>query len=77
MPRGVVGVAGVGGRLAVRPHGPPVRALLREADDKTMCGTPAIPVRFSRFRGTVQQGPAQWQQTQIVQSWLTLDDFLP
>ena len=40
-------------------------------------GSPAIQVRFSRFRGTVQQGPVQRQETQIVQSWLTLDDFLP
>ena len=33
--------------------------------------------RFSRFRGTVQQGPVHRQETQIVQSWLTLRDFLP
>ena len=31
-------------------------------------GTPAIQVRFSRFLGTVQRGPAQRQETQIVQS---------
>ena len=36
----------------------------------------AIQVRFSRFRSTVQQGPVERQGTQIVQSWLTLDDFL-
>ena len=39
--------------------------------------SPAIHVRFSRYRGTVQQGPAQRQETQIVQSCKTLDDFLP
>ena len=33
--------------------------------------------RFSRLRGTVQQGPVQRQETQIVQSCMTLDDFLP
>ena len=32
-------------------------------------GSPAIPVRVSRFRGTVQQDPIQWQETQIVQSY--------
>ena len=32
---------------------------------------------FSRLRGTVQQGPVQRQETQIVQSCMTLDDFLP
>ena len=30
-------------------------------------GSPAIQVRFSRFRGTVQQGPVQRQEWQIVQ----------
>ena len=40
-------------------------------------GSPAIQVRFSRFRGTVQQGPVQQQETQIVQSCKTLRDFLP
>ena len=39
--------------------------------------SPAIQVRFSRFRGTIQQGPVQRQETQIVQSCNTLDDFLP
>ncbi len=39
--------------------------------------SPAIHVRFSRFRDTVQQGPAQLQETQIVQSCTVLDDFLP
>ncbi len=33
--------------------------------------------RFSRFRGTVQQGPARRQETQIVQSQLDLYDFPP
>lgn len=42
-----------------------------------MRGVPADQDRFPRFRGTVQQGPVQWQETQIVQSWLTLDDFPP
>ena len=40
-------------------------------------GFPAIHVRFSRFRGTVQQGPVNRQEAQIVQSCKTLDDFLP
>ena len=40
-------------------------------------GSPAIQVRFSRFRGTVQQGPVRRQETQIVQSWLDLRDLLP
>ena len=39
--------------------------------------TPAIQIRFSRFSGTVQLGPVQRQETQIVQSCMTLDDFLP
>ena len=39
--------------------------------------TPAIQVRFSRFHGTVQQDPPKPQETQIVQSCITLDDFLP
>ena len=42
--------------------------------------TPAIPAkrfRFSRFRGTVQQGPVQWQEWQIVQSQFDLRDLLP
>ena len=30
-------------------------------------GSPANRVRFSRSRGTVQQGPVQRQETQIVQ----------
>ena len=42
----------------------------------TMLGSPAIQVRFSRSRGPVQQGPVQRQETQIVQSCKTLDDFL-
>ena len=33
--------------------------------------------RSSRFRGTIQQGPVQQQETQIVQSSKTLDDFPP
>ena len=40
-------------------------------------GNPAIQVRFSRFRGTVQQGPVQRQGAQIVQSCMTLRDLLP
>ena len=39
--------------------------------------TPAIQTRFSRFYSTIQQGPVQRQETQIVQSCITLDDFLP
>ena len=40
-------------------------------------GSPTIQGRFSRFFGTVQQDPGQRQEAQIVQSQLTLDDFLP
>ena len=43
----------------------------------TLGRSPAIQTRFPRFRGTVQQGPVQRQETQIVQSCNTLDDFLP
>ena len=39
-------------------------------------GIPAIQVRFSRSCGTVQQDPVKRQETQIVQSCITLDDFL-
>jgi len=38
--------------------------------------SPANQVRFSRFRGTFQQGPVQRQETQIVQPCKTLGDFL-
>ena len=38
---------------------------------------PATRRRFPRYRRTVQQGPTQRQETQIVQSCLTLDHFLP
>ena len=40
-------------------------------------GSPAIQVRFSRSRGTVQQSPVQRQETQIVQSQCDLRDLLP
>ena len=40
-------------------------------------GSPAIKVRFSRFRGTVQQDPVQRQETQIVQPQFDLRDLLP
>ena len=40
-------------------------------------GSPAIQVRFSRFRSTVQQDPVKQQETQIVQSCMTLGDLLP
>ena len=40
-------------------------------------GILAIQARFSRFRGTVQQGAVQRQETQIVQSCIWLDDSLP
>ena len=47
--------------------------------EKRWCGrgSPAIRVRISRFRGSVQQHPVQRQNTQIVQSCMTLDDFMP
>ena len=38
---------------------------------------PANQTRFSRFRGTVQRGPVQQQETQIVQPRLNLDYSLP
>ena len=56
------------------------RMTLGSASAKTTgCGrgSPAIQTRFSRFRGTVQQGPVQRQETQIVQPCKTLRDFLP
>ena len=40
-------------------------------------GVPPIKTVFSRCRATVQHGAVQRQETQIVQSWLTLRDFLP
>ena len=43
----------------------------------TRGGSPAIQFRFSRFHGTVQQGPVQRQETQIVQSQFDLRDLLP
>ena len=42
-----------------------------------MLESPAIQFCFSRFRGTVQRDPLQWQETQIVQPCKQLDDFLP
>ena len=62
-----------------RHHGPAVRApaALREADHSPLGGVPAIRGCFSRFHGTVQQGPVQRQETQIVQSCKTLGDSLP
>ena len=44
------------------PGGPP-----KEGTPNRL-GSPAILTRFSRFRGTVQQGPVQRQEAQIVQS---------
>jgi len=38
---------------------------------------PANQVRISRFRGSVQQGPVERQEAQIVRPCKTLDDFLP
>ncbi len=38
---------------------------------------PANRFVFSRFRGTIQQGPVRRQETQIVRSCMTLEDFLP
>ena len=32
-----------------------------------MVTSPADWLRFSRFRGTIQQGPVKWQEWQIVQ----------
>ena len=58
-------------RLDARPDRLDLRAIPGSSE------TPAIQVRFSRFCGTVHSGPAQRQETQIVQSRMTLDDFLP
>ena len=46
---------------------------------KGTCGraAPAIQVRFSRPRGTVQPIPVERRETQIVQPCMTLDEFLP
>ena len=38
---------------------------------------PAIQARLSRFRGTIQRSLVRRQETQIVQSQLTLRDLLP
>ena len=38
---------------------------------------PANLLRFSRFCGTIQQGPVRRQEWQIVQSQLDLRDLLP
>jgi len=38
---------------------------------------PAIQTRFSHSCIAIRQGPVQRQKAQIVQSPLTLDDFLP
>ena len=38
---------------------------------------PAIQFPFSRSHGTVKEDSAQRQETQIVQSCTTLEDFLP
>ena len=55
-----------------------VEARLRDpGGEEDAGGSPAIHVRFSRFRDTVQQGPVLRQETQIVQPRKTLDDFLP
>ena len=44
------------------------RLLSRPAKGIRQWQSPANQVRFSRFRGTFQQGPAHGQETQIVQS---------
>ena len=46
-------------------------------DGKSPAPIPAVRARFSRSRGTVQQGPVQRQETQIVQPCNQLADFLP
>ncbi len=40
-------------------------------------GVPPFKYVFCRFRGTIQLGPIQRRETQIVQSWLTPGHFLP
>ena len=40
-------------------------------------GSPATQYRFSRFRATIQRGPVQRQEWQIVQSQFDLRDLLP
>ncbi len=59
---------------AVRQAFPDI--FVTETHPKDLRGSPAIHIRFSRLRGTVQQGPVQRQETQIVQPCKTLDDFL-
>ena len=61
------GLKARGGALAQHGDRDCSRAL--GISEKRWCGrgSPAIHVRFSRFRGSVQQHPAQRQKTQIVQ----------
>ena len=78
-----------GGRAPAGLTGSPARATwplesyARRAFGTSCCGqrvarrNPAIHVRSSRSCGTVQHGPVQRQETQIVQSCMTLEDFLP
>ena len=40
-------------------------------------GAPPFQVWCSRFQATIQEGPVQRQKTQIVQSCMTLEGFLP
>ena len=42
-----------------------------------MLRIPAIRCGTPRYRDWVKPDPLQRQEWQIVQSWLTLDDFLP
>ena len=48
-----------------------------EEEAAACAGFPPIGSGFPAFCGPVQQGPVRWQETQIVQSCNTLDDFLP
>jgi len=48
-----------------------------KAGASTRHETPANLLRFSRFGGSIQQGPVQRQEAQIVQPCNQLDDFLP
>ena len=61
------------------PGTQPVWVRRRGPVKKTTCagGTPAVQVRLSRFRDTMEQGLVQRQEAQIVQSCITLDDSPP
>ena len=72
--RGILGSKGLNAPLRTDTREAGFRFLRRRGGAG---GSPAIQVCLSRFRGTVQQDPVQWQKWQIVQSQLDLRDLLP